>query len=74
MCNENALELVTAGYKSVNQHTSMSAEDCRTEVLALQRQSMMCVCMWVCVGVRGVVRWGKSIAKLKAEEACGCRA
>ena len=38
MWNGSALKLVTPGYKSVNQCTCMSAEDCRTEVLTLQQQ------------------------------------
>ena len=38
MCNGSALKLVTPEYKSVNQCTCMSAEDCRTEVLTLQQQ------------------------------------
>lgn len=44
MCDGNALKLVMAGYKSVNQHTSMSAEDCRTEVLTRQWQSTGGLC------------------------------
>lgn len=43
------LKLVTTGCKSVNQHTCMPAEDCRTEVLTLQWQCMARVRVHLCV-------------------------
>lgn len=40
--------MVRAGYKSVDQRSCASAEDCGTEVLTLQRQSIGggFVCLW----------------------------
>lgn len=55
----NALKLVTPGYKSVNQRTCVSAEDCRTEVLTLQRrEGWWVVGGWSC-GWTKIKRGGK---------------
>lgn len=53
MHNKSALKLSRAGCESVNQHTRLSAEDCGTEVLTLQRQSTGGVCVCVSVWVEG---------------------
>lgn len=65
MHNKSALKLSRAGCESVNQHTRLSAEDCGTEVLTLQRQSTGGVCVWRGLGL-GEVGWGgeKRRAKL----------
>lgn len=55
MHNTSALKLSRAGCESVNQHTRLSAEDCGTEVLTLQRQSTGGVCVCVGGGVWGGV-------------------
>lgn len=51
MHNKSAPKLSRAGCESVNQHTRLSAEDCGTEVLTLQRQSTGGVCVGVWGGV-----------------------
>lgn len=72
MCNRSALKLVTPGYKSVNQCTCMSAEDCRTEVLTLQQQR------WVVGGMGGGGVGGRNKEKKREREREwemeGCRA
>lgn len=61
MHNTSALKLSRAGCESVNQHTRLSAEDCGTEVLTLQRQSTggVCVCGWRGLGWGGEKRRAK---------------